>query len=98
MEAVLRLSRAACIGGKELLDRALLRGGVIAAGEEAMHSHAELVELAQMCAFNAREATDRRVAEELWKMALEYQAKAAAADSGRKPYIGSPPDFLNEEN
>lgn len=63
-----------------------------------MHDHAELVELAQMCAFNAREATDRRVAEELWKMAVEYQAKAAAADSARKPDIGPPPDFPNEKN
>lgn len=63
-----------------------------------MHSHAELVELAQMCAFNAREAIERRVAEELWKMAVEYQTKAAAADSGRKPEIGPPPDFLSEKS
>ena len=63
-----------------------------------MHSHAELIELAQICAFNARAATDQRVAEELWKMALEYQTKAAEMDSGSKPDIGPPPDFLIEKN
>ena len=55
----------------------------------------ELVDLANLCAFNARvESTDRRIAEELWKMALEYRARAAKADNGRNPDIGEPPDFL----
>jgi hypothetical protein len=63
-----------------------------------MHSHAELVDLAQICAFNARAATDPRVAEELWKMALEYQTKAAKMDSGHKPDIGAPPDFLIQKS
>jgi hypothetical protein len=63
-----------------------------------MHSHAEVVDLARICAFNARAATDRRVAEELWKMALEYQVKAAKMDSGHKPEIGPPPDFLIEKS
>ena len=57
-----------------------------------MPTHTEIVELAKLCAFNARSASDSRVAEELWKMALEYQEKAAK--TGHKPDIGPPPDHL----
>jgi hypothetical protein len=49
----------------------------------AMPTHAELVELAKMCAFNARAANNERVARELRRMAREYQEKAAELDSGR---------------
>ena len=63
-----------------------------------MQTYAELVELARMCAFNARATLDPRVAAELWKMALEYQEKAARLDGGRKPDIGPPPEFLGEKN
>ena len=59
-----------------------------------MPTHADLVDLAQMCAFNAREARDPDVVAELWKMALEYQAMAAKVDNGRKPDIGLPPDYF----
>lgn len=59
-----------------------------------MPTHAELVDLAQMCAFNARDTLDPRIATELWKMALEYQTLAAKTDSGRKPDIGSPPNSV----
>jgi hypothetical protein len=56
---------------------------------------AELSDLAALCAHNARSTADKRVAEELWKMALEYQEKAAKLDSGKKPDIGESPDFLD---
>ena len=55
---------------------------------------AELTDLARICANNARTTGDRRVAEELWRMALEYQDKAAKLDSGQKPDIGEPPGFM----
>ena len=61
-----------------------------------MLTHAEIVELAKLCALNARNASDSRVAEELWKMALEYQEKAAKMDGGQKPEIGIPPDHLKD--
>ena len=51
-----------------------------------------MADLAKLCAFNARETLDPRAAEELWRMALEYQARAAKFDSGVKPDIGPPPD------
>jgi hypothetical protein len=59
-----------------------------------MKTHAHTVQLAQLCALNARNIADSRAAEELWKMALEYQEKAATMNSGRKPEIGPPPDHL----
>jgi hypothetical protein len=36
----------------------------------------ELVEFAQLCAYNSRITTDREVAHVLWQVANEYQAKA----------------------
>jgi hypothetical protein len=45
-----------------------------------------LVELARMCARNARIMTSRDVADELWRMAKEYQAQAA--EMGDFPVIG----------
>ncbi|GEM_PF-4184619 len=63
-----------------------------------MHQHAELVELAQLCAFNARTTLDPRVAQELWRMALEYQERAAQADSGKRPDIGLPPEILRPKD
>jgi hypothetical protein len=56
-----------------------------------MPTHAELVELAKMCAFNARAANEERVALELWRMAREYQERAAKLDSGKLPDIGARP-------
>jgi hypothetical protein len=54
-----------------------------------MHKYRDLVELAQMCAHNARSAATEEVARELWQMAEEYQAKAATL--GSTPEIGAPP-------
>ena len=42
----------------------------------------ELVELAELCAYNSRITTDREVAQVLWQMANEYPAKAARFDGG----------------
>jgi hypothetical protein len=63
--------------------------------EDEMHTYGEAVELARMCARNARISSDKRVARELWKMAQEYQAEAAALDDGRLPDLGSPPTGLD---
>jgi hypothetical protein len=57
-----------------------------------MHTYSGAFELAIMSARNARISTDKRVAQELWKMAQEYQAEAAKL--GRMPDIGDPPQGL----
>jgi hypothetical protein len=59
-----------------------------------MHTYASLVVLAKICAQQARITQVRDVARELWRMALEYQHKAAALDSGRLPDIGPPPSWV----
>jgi hypothetical protein len=61
-----------------------------------MRAHSEVLELAIMCARNARASTDKQVARELWKMAQEYQAEAAKLDNGRLPELGNPPQWLQE--
>ena len=40
------------------------------------------------------DCTDKRVAQELWKMAQEYQAEAAKL--GRMPNLGKPPEGLED--
>jgi hypothetical protein len=54
-----------------------------------MHSYSEVLELAIMSARNARLASTKQVAQELWKIAQEYQAEAAKL--GKMPDIGEPP-------
>jgi hypothetical protein len=56
-----------------------------------MRTYSEALELALMSARNARSASNKQVARELWKIAQEYQAKAAKLDNGRLPNIGDPP-------
>jgi hypothetical protein len=51
----------------------------------------DAIEMAEMCALNARATGDPRACGELWKMALEYQKWAAEMGGGRKPDIGPPP-------
>jgi hypothetical protein len=51
-----------------------------------MLTYDELVELASLCAHNARIATSKDVADELWRMAREYQDQAARL--GETPEIG----------
>jgi len=59
-----------------------------------MQTYANLVELAKICAHQAHFTQTHEVARELWRMALEYQSKAAALDSGKLPDIGPPPSWF----
>jgi hypothetical protein len=56
----------------------------------------EAVELAKMCARNARAASEKRVARELWKMAQEYQAEAAKLDDGSLIDRGTAPQWVED--
>jgi hypothetical protein len=55
---------------------------------------ADFIEMAEICAFNARRSMDPRTSEELWKMALKYRRLAAELDGGKEPDIGAPPRML----
>jgi hypothetical protein len=61
-----------------------------------MHTQASLVVLAKICAQQAHITQVREVARELWRMALEYQGKAAALDNGQLPDIGPPPSWFKK--
>ena len=54
----------------------------------------QLVELARLCANQARATSAKDVAATLWRMAQEYQQKAARLDSGMLPDIGEGPSDL----
>jgi hypothetical protein len=54
-----------------------------------MLNYDDLVELARMCARNARGTTSRDVADALWQMAREYQAQAGKL--GPSPEVGDTP-------
>jgi hypothetical protein len=56
-----------------------------------MPKYEDLTELAKICAQHARIAADRSMATSLWKLAEEYQARAAKLDSGKSPDIGEAP-------
>jgi hypothetical protein len=56
-----------------------------------MQTYASALELAQICARQAHFTKDRGVAAELWRMAVEYQKRAAKLDNGNLPDIGPPP-------
>jgi hypothetical protein len=60
--------------------------------DTVMHSYSEVLELAIMSARNARLASTKLVAQELWKIAQEYQAEAAKL--GEMPDIGEPPQAV----
>ena len=65
-----------------------------------MQTYSDLVELARKCASAARITVDREAARELWRMAIEYQYKAAALGNGEPPDIGLPlrrPAQLNDK-
>jgi hypothetical protein len=54
----------------------------------------DIVELANICARNARpQLTSKQVAAELWKLATEYQTRAARLSGGKLPDIGPPPQL-----
>jgi hypothetical protein len=59
-----------------------------------MQTYDDYAEMARLCAKNAWIAHSKEASAELWKMALEYQQKAAAIDSGKMPEIGNPPPWL----
>ena len=54
----------------------------------------QLVELARLCANQARATSAKDVAATLWRMAQEYQQKAGRLDSGKLPDIGEKPSDL----
>jgi hypothetical protein len=60
-----------------------------------MLTYEHLVELARLCVRNARITMDRQVADELWRMAKEYQARAATLgdfpEIGDEPLLGNAP-------
>jgi hypothetical protein len=51
-----------------------------------MPTYEDLVELAKICARQARAATDKSVATVLLEMAKEYQAEAAKFDSSKRSW------------
>jgi hypothetical protein len=61
-----------------------------------MRTYSEALELALMSAPNARLASNRQAARELWKIAQEYQAEAAKLGDGKPPDIGDPPQRLDD--
>jgi hypothetical protein len=63
--------------------------------DTAMHSYSEVLELAIMSARNARLASTKQVAQELWKIAQEYRAEAA--ELGEIPDIGEPPQAVGSD-
>lgn len=59
-----------------------------------MEDFDDLAELARLCAQNAHIAHSREAGTELWKMAHEYQEKAAKLNGGTLPDIGKPPPWI----
>jgi hypothetical protein len=62
---------------------------------QKMENYKQAAELAIMCAYNARSSMSRPVAAELWRMAKEYQEKAARLDC-KQIDIGEPPRSLRD--
>jgi hypothetical protein len=62
----------------------------------AMRTYSEALELAVMSARNARLASNKQVARELWKMAQEYQAEVAKLGNGGVPDLGNPLQGLED--
>jgi hypothetical protein len=54
----------------------------------------DCVARARMCANNAHLAESKEAAAQLWRMAREYQEKAAKLDGGKSPDIGKRPAGL----
>ena len=60
----------------------------------SMETADDLAELAHICAVHARLETDPQAVRALWRLALDYQQRAAKLDSGVLPDIGDPPAHL----
>jgi hypothetical protein len=56
-----------------------------------MPTYKDLMELAKICARQARATTDKSVATVLLEMAKEYQAEASKFDSSQSHEVGGPP-------
>jgi hypothetical protein len=56
-----------------------------------MRTYEEAASLARFCANQARIATVQTLADEMWRLALEYQQEAAQLDNGNIPAIGEKP-------
>jgi len=62
-----------------------------------MRTYEEAANLARFCANQARLATVQTLADEMWRLALEYQQEAAKLDNENPPRIGArPAKFSNE--
>jgi hypothetical protein len=60
-----------------------------------MRTRRELIELAELCADQARLAQNEDVARELWRMAREFQQKAAQLDGSKLANIDPLSHWLN---
>jgi hypothetical protein len=56
-----------------------------------MPTYADFVEVARVIAMQSHVTARKEVARELWRLAQDYQVKAAALDGGILPSIGDPP-------
>jgi hypothetical protein len=63
-----------------------------------MQTYENFAELARICAKQAHFNKDPEVARKLWRMALEYQQRAATLDGGIFPEIGTPPSVVDESS
>jgi hypothetical protein len=61
-----------------------------------MRTYENLLELARICARQAWLSSTPQVAGELWRMAKEYQARAAEHDSSVELDIGDPPPWAKQ--
>jgi hypothetical protein len=62
-----------------------------------MRTYKEATDLARFCANQARLATVKTLADEMWRLALEYQQEAASLDSENPPQIGEKPTRFSNE-
>ena len=53
-----------------------------------MEAYEDIVQFARDCMRHARTASNKEVAEELERLAREYQERAAKLDGGKLPNIG----------
>ena len=60
-------------------------------GEQMQPDYKDLAELALICARHSRLAESESVAGELWRLAKDYQERAAKLDRGTLPDIGHAP-------
>jgi hypothetical protein len=56
-----------------------------------MHTFKELVDLAKSCANIARRTINPEIAIYFWRLAMDYQVKAAKLNDGKPPDIGDLP-------